>query len=141
MNLMIEQLYMIWILNEEHKLAHSCPVKCVARIITFLHYGFSINLVGLWQGGFPPLVPYKTVLVVPVNIKRPYHLLFLISRCALNYDDMLFVLSSRQGLVVLEAVLPKGEFYASALCYDSKAIPSSAPFLITLYCDSVFNFV
>ena len=45
--------------------------------------------------------------------------------------------------MVLEAVLPKGEFYASALCYNPKTIPAStsAPFLITLYSDSVFNFM
>lgn len=58
-------------------------------------------------------------------------------------DLLLCIHLCRQGLVVLETVLPKGEFYAAALCYNPKTIPatSSAPFLVTLYSDTAFNFV
>lgn len=50
------------------------------------------------------------------------------------------IILHRQGLVVLEASLPKGEYTVLTPCYNPDKISSSAAFLITLYSDSVFNF-
>ena len=52
------------------------------------------------------------------------------------------LLTFRNGLVVLESSVLKGDFTISALCYNPKDIPASKPdqFLLTLYSDKVFNF-
>ncbi len=63
--------------HEEHKLACSCHINCIACTGTFILIHFSKNLVGKGGGGTDPLIPLDPPL--PITLARSQFVISLLS--------------------------------------------------------------